>query len=342
MKLSHFLIMLFFTAAMFACILFCNADIFIATRNVSDEYKNYLTTSAISAIESAEVDSSEVFKTEKSRDKTVTRFFDTLKLCFNIKGTYNESIQLENTIPCVALIDNDGMYVNYRTTFKNSADETEWTRVTSPLCSWGQQYGKYYMRFYLDNTIDVISTDNTKMEYKGNYHDVRILLLEDYTKRALSEDPEFRMSFLDSEDAFIIEKSRIIIAEVNKTINYYINQCNNTFINVNKINYEYIMPIVADTDYSRLLTGPTVISFMQGNQITRFPGYLNIYAIAGSEKTVGKSYTITTESINGSTYHFYHDINCSELDPNTDNKRTYSTMQECAKKGAYPCPNCIK
>ena len=86
---------------------------------------------------------------------------------------------------------------------------------------------------------------------------------------------------------------------------------------------------------ARSIESPCIISFMQGVQTTIGRDYINVFSMAGGELIDGAPFFIE-KGRDGKNY--YHYESCSEI---TDNKDKWSSMDECARKGAYPCPVCV-
>jgi hypothetical protein len=130
--------------------------------------------------------------------------------------------------------------------------------------------------------------------------------------------------------------------------------------------YSFTMPEIASEDWHRLLTNPSILSFLQGRQAQASKNYVNVYALGGGEVTRETSYFITSDN----TYHYLgagacndHDIDYVETEEHYTYKNngssrtvtttvgsytcdgeiiehTYDSMEACAIQGAYPC-SCV-
>jgi len=318
LKTSHW-ISLFFTVVFAFFVVFS-----WHTYLVFNEQKEFLSTEKglLSACEASlaesEIDKELVFEDESIREAAVDTFYQVFGANLNLYG--NNANLAYYYIPFVMLVDRDGYYVNYTTIWDgNGADE--YKQVTTDLNTWSEKYGSYIVSFQLDNYVRVISS--TGEETSGYYSDV-------YEELSNPVD----LVFMNNAAKFEAEKDEVIVSTTEEAINYYINT-HNEFFNKYDLNYRFTAPTLDDDTVSRLLDEPSVISFAQGIQYHTSKGRINVYSITGSIYDLTRLYKI--EDVGGYTY--YHELNCTHVHHNEVG--FIGTQEDCAKKGAVACPDCV-
>jgi hypothetical protein len=259
------------------------------------------------------------FDTEQARENAIDAFFDTMATGKDLKGASKE--QIYYYIPCIFLIDNDGYFIAYSTTYTDSDGATMNNQIITERGTWSIQYGNYTVRYFLNDVVAV--TDVNGYESEGSPEDV----YSDLGRPAT-------LSFLNSQTEFKAAKESVIRDITNEKVNYYINT-HNTYYNKLEQSYEFSMPEI-DSAIDRMMDAPSVMSFYQGKQIAHTKGYINVFALSGSIETEKKSYYL--KEVSGTLY--YHESGCAYLTA-SDYKKGLK-MEDCAKAQAYACPDCYR
>lgn len=291
---------------------------------VEKEYSQYLTTATSDAVKDIADSGEKAFGTEEVREDTVDVFYHSLSTSFKVLPS-NSHGELSYYIPCIAMIDTDGMYFNYNEDFTDENGDTISDSITTPLYTWSEKYIRFIVRFYLSDMVSVENI-NTGQTVSGQYYKV-------YNE--LNKPTE--LSFMNNYEEFEEMRNSVIINTTNQKIDYYINAHTNMLRNRNNVTYSMTMPQIANEDWARLLQGPTVISFMQGMQVPNYDKFINIYALCGGELHESETYYVTKED----NIYLYHRVGCSHI-KNSDNIITSGSMKDLAKLGAEPCFDCIK
>lgn len=351
MKFTHWILIFFVILLSIALPTFFRTNITAKTEQMNNNYSNYLIAASKSALDSAAEDSksnTSIFASEQTRQKAVDTFYKTLVQCFNYDYTTYAPI-VKNYVPCIVLVDNDGFYIEYGEDRQNADGTYEVYDIISPIHKWSRSYSpgasgnvghEFYVEFHLDDTISVVYLKNNEdpVQYSGNYKDVYDQLHRDGISLGsmINSDSIYDLeALLSNYKTFYNEKKDVIIAEVQRQLEYYIN----TKTEVNNPNgryqYQFTLPRVTGQDWARMVDGPTILSFMQGAQ-TQYGTYkYNVYALAGAE--VEYDYVYYISPVDGTDY--YHLKGCQHLDE-SKMSRGYS-MEKAASLGAYPCPDCI-
>lgn len=348
-----------------------------------------------------------VWLSAEDRNETLETFYNTLEYCFNADDTVQESeIKVYTPIVCLVDLNGyyvaynssfdetviDGEKIIKRETNANNANiekqykkMVENTITVSNLNTWATTYNSgFTVRYFLNDHIEIITPTGkivsgtradvddflqqelAKNNPSGTYGISTANLSAEQRRGEMIEEPSIN-DLLRDDSVYASFKNSTVIQQINKTIEYYINQ-QNLMASTFDIPYKFTMPEIKSEDWCRLLENPTVLSFLQGSQMITHTGYINVYSLAGGELIKEKMYFITSEVINEKdvlTYHYIHGRCGADLIRNEgtntvtvkDGTKTktinykyyyftykgqeiktfYSSMEECAKKGAYPC-----
>ena len=298
---------------------------------------DYMESAARDAVYTAHMTGDTAFGSHVERNNSLTRFYDTLFASFNAHMTEGNKGLVRSSVPCVLLIDNDGVYVN---THGQRNDDGEYT--TTPIYAYSRRYvisaTIYYIQYYLNDFITVRDWDG-KTLYTGTYKDVsrsirdnEVLLAQ---LKALDSNGDEGEIFGD-EELYLKEKQDVVSQTVQDTVNYYLNTQNQAGNNKHGNVYDVTIPDIT-SNYGKSITSPTVIAFFQEEQIpSLFNKHTNGYVMAGGELYVSPKYYITSDD-DGLKYHM---ANCSDIEGKEFDK-AYDSMWQCAQLGAYPCHTCI-
>lgn len=319
MKLSHWIMLLgSFFLGIFT-LLFVYTEMLQAQTKSNTETELLLIESCRAALNQGKMNEDEMFGSEADREAAVEAFYDLFCTGKGYAGASRE--QAYYYIPCIFLVDNDGYYVAYTTTYLDNKGATIYKQLITDKNTWTKRYGNYLVRYTLGDYV--IVTDGNGEEKKGNPEKVYFDL-----------GNPVALSFLNDYDSFEAEKRSVIRDITNEKVNYFINT-HNTFFN--KLNQDYVfsMPEI-DSAIERMMDKPSVISFCQGMQIAHTKGYVNVFALAGSIETPENLYYL--KEVDGTLY--YHSAECSHL--TASDLTCGQTMDDCAQAQAYACPDCIR
>ena len=352
MKLTDYIIVFLIIFGSFGLITFYNTNLNSKTGITETEYANALAVACQDAARTIKTEdvTDGVWQNAEDREYTLNTFYNTLNFCFNTEYT-EKSDETKKYTPIVCLIDNNGYYLSYNTVLDhtesvylqdssgsmedgysfNSKSEAAKDKnvkayyesmIVTPINTWSENYGEIKVRFYLDNTVEIVSPSGQVL--KKRYSEI----IKDY-----KDDAPFFKSLSYSiagskvpvyeviengttktgtntlkailEDKLIYEniKNKVITASITDEVNYYINH-QNIYNRNEAISYDYYMPEIAQEDWHRLLSNPTVISFLQGRQASTGEIVSNIYSIGGGEITKEGKYYITRETDGTYLYHF--------------------------------------
>ena len=358
MKLSNFILIFMGIALCMGIITFINVDITQKINTQNMEYSSKLTSACYDAAQSMNTANIEKFgciwNDEEDLIDTLTVFYNSLVYSFNwdTAGRVNE---MALYTPVVCLVDVNGYYISHNVVFDTTGTVTipadaEKRNGLTTLNTWTKDYNGCIVRYFLSDYVEVYDTAGNK--YEGNRQDVYAII----TERLPGSTEETELAFLIDDAEFNSRKNELIVREINKQCEYYINRHNVIGDNY-ELQYAFEMPEIAGEDWSRLIQNPTVISFLQGYSSKADSRLLNIYAFGGGELTSVYHYFIegteyhcieaepaVHKSINTVTTDYYsngvvkhvtttyvvYEYNGHEIDA------VYNNQSECAKRGATP------
>lgn len=358
MKFSNFILMFMGIALCLGIIIFINVDITQKVNTQNTEYANKLTAACHDAAKTMNTENIEqygcVWNDKDDLNDTLTVFYNSLVYSFNW-DTAGRVDEMALYTPVVCMIDINGYYISHNVVFNTSGTVTipsdaDKRNGLTGLNTWTKNYGGINLRYFLNDNVEVYASDGSV--YSGNRIDVYKLLQEKLPGGAEVTN----LAFLINDTQFNQNKNELIVREINKACEYYINRHNVIGDNYEQF-YSFEMPEISGEDWSRLLQNPTLISFLQGYSSEADNRMLNVYSLAGGELTQNYHYfidgdiyhcieaesgvtksthTVTTDyESEGVTKHItttyvQYEFNGTPIDA------VYNTQTECAKRGATP------
>lgn len=272
----------------------------------------------------------QLFETDQKRKEAVEIFYKTLEEGFNYTYSSNHADALRLKVPCLCLVDGDGYYILYNNIYEDENGNINLGETLTPINTWActSKNNEYLIRYYLSDYVEVIRNADGHVE-NGTYSKVYNSFgkpegLENFSSKQKFDD--FRIDY--------------IISEINSKVNMYINEYN---YEVNRISqgarteygmyYRFEMPTVDYQDWCGLVELPSSIAFLQGQPLQNGDEYLNIYSLSGG--TLVEKIEYYCNEVDGEQV--YHRPKCTYVSPTDE---YFSSKEQCAKAGYYPCPEC--
>lgn len=307
---------------------------------ISDVKQSY-TQAMESAVDDAmddivESDSGDVISLNKQF--LLDQFYHTLFINLGCTADTVKQNAIKAYIPIVLLVDTDGFYIYYSDTASGVDGETliakNWTDKLT--FTYVEENGGRIFNFTLGNVVNVYDP-NTNHVFNMDYQDLSKLALFN------TDDPDndcYRSSLLCDGDFDTIRRTTIINA-LTDSMTYYINQHNRVAKHYG-FTYHFSLPYISDDDWARTIDDISMVAIFQGYPyVSDAPqlGYFNLYSIGGARIVKPDYYYIMADS-RGTEY--YHKKNCNRLSSADSSvwNHPYESPKQCAKKGAYPCPEC--
>lgn len=317
---------------------FFSTDLVSEAHQQTSEYAAYVQSATKAGVSAAMnyKDGENLFSKSEGRKSAVDAYYHTLVECFNYDMTVKEEMVKYYT-PCIFLVDNDGFYIEYTQDYSDGTGHAAVSDIITPINKWAKRYDEYTVEYHLNDDI-VVTVDNSilahnpkeKSMYYGNYSEVYARIKEDDSLAG------YTLSFLGDETKYREEKRDLIIGITQNKLEYYVNVHDEFFNQKNDVQYQFTLPKITGEEWGRLIDMPTVIGFLQGIQIPHEDTFLNVYSFSGHEMTEDRQYYLQNDT-SGITY--YHIRGCMSL---SGDGLKGMTMTDAAKKGAFPCPYCIR
>lgn len=345
-----------------------NTTTYASRENI--EYGQKLTSASQAAIDTIDyekiAEGQDIWSDVNTRKKALDVFYRTLALSLNEPLTDK---RLQVSTPITLFIDNDGYYIGYNiiNDLSNIADVSKENQFansmqTTELIPWSTNINGYTVRFTLTNEITVITplgeifSGSTAPDTVTGSVFRKLYLSANYPGDEISDLYDKVTEYYDQNVVTDMQ-----IKQIQQTIQKYINEYNTSAV-VNNAGYSLEMPVVGGEMWHRLMENPTFVSFLQGTNVNTGKNIVSVYGYAGSEAKKGEKWFITTD---GSGEYIYHrlsvclDTNEATLHSEPDGKKyvtldpshfgssaseihvLYNSAEECALKGAKPCPDCV-
>lgn len=259
-----------------------------------------------------------------NREKAVEIFFKTLKVNFELSDTKLNTIELSQYVPTMVSIEKDGFCILSQKVFINEDGFKERRLTWNPKKPYSYQKDDYIYRFFLDNQLEIYHRDLNKF-YKGSFESLR-------------NNDDLNQTILDDEEVYLNIKNTQIINQIQRDLNYHINEYND-FSKVFGVTYEFFLPTISNDDWSNSISDVSLLVFFQGIPIGSHGNYYNNYAISGSRLVKKKKYYVIESNLSNKKE--YHEINCNLLNETIlINSELYESKFEAANSGAFPCNHC--
>lgn len=319
MKLTDYIILLcgiFITILLMSLI---RIDRTAIAEEAGTEYSNMLITATFDSLTQTKMSKEgQAFSDPAIRKETIEKFYKSLEVSFNTNGSADMNALVRLKVPVIALVDTNGFYIYYNEYYTDNNGDYLYKTIETPIQTWTLNDGNYICRFNLNDTISVYDK-STGASHEGNYNDVR-------AKTSLT-------CFYGEED-FKEVKINTIIGSINDTVEYYINNHNDAA--KNDVKYTFTMSSAKGENWAKMLSNPTIIGFLQGDELSDGNKNLNLFSIAGSEvKVTSQVSYVIDEHPDGNVY--YHVAGCEHI---INIVRYGKQMIDCIKSNALPCPYC--
>lgn len=147
---------------------------------------------------------------------------------------------------------------------------------------------------------DLTDTKNQYYEFTGNTNKIF-----DITKE---NDPEVKTSTFCEHKNAVIKKS--IQSNLNSAINNYTQKSEGK-----GVTYDFKMPILSETEWDKVLSNVSIISFMQGLQVglKTYNNYMIVSSTGNRMYVDPEELYFVTRNLDGTEKTYYHRINCPLL-----------------------------
>lgn len=284
-----------------------------------------------------------------SQQNCISNFYRSLYASFGIIDSTVQQQLLLNYIPVMAIVDEEGLYVNYSDNSSNS--RTNLTKVWSHCIPYSESYTaalgpgenvNFCVNFTLTDFVTIsIDYDGTSGISSGEYHvysgdwqDLKAQYGTDNAPAGIKAVFTDSKIFSAEEGVFETVRNNVVTDTIVNRLNYYVNQ-HNRIAKLYGEQYTFHLPSTAYSDVNRNLDNISFICFFEGYPIGK--GTDNTYSkfSIGAARVIKNIGYFTRLGDDGLLY--YHKDSCNNGIGKT---YRYVTREECALQGAMPCPVC--
>ena len=264
-------------------------------------------------------------------------FIDSMYASLGIMDDPAKREEFLNYIPMFAVLEEDGFYIYFTDEYEKSDGYHYVTKNWSECVPYCYSDNDFVYRFTLSGMVTIFDRngliDGTKRLYQATQDE----LLNDaqYNKLRLLRPNSF---LLDEED-FTTIKQTAVITSIQDAMRYYINN-HNRVANEYGIAYDFALPIIDNSTWARSIEHPGVLVMIQGYPINATQRiFYNQYAFVGAQIYKQEPYYVTEWGWHPT----YHRAGCRALDFAEEEVflNPYAEVEDCVKKGAFACEECI-
>ncbi len=335
MKVQHFVLifLIFFLATVL------KTDVAIGQLKTVENEKKELTESLDSATSDAVnylAKTGEYGTDAINKDKIIEKFFTSFYTSMGILSDQNAKAEMEMYIPVIVLCDTDGYYVYYYNQYTAPDDLTYAKRQWSEKMPYYYKDNCFLYRFTLTDQVSLYDVNHylpaDEEVIQTDYHELQT---EDIYK-------DFRKQHSDcillNNDNFKLVKKGAIINQLEKVLAYYTSR-HNEIAQRNGITYNFSFPAGRQSEWAHYMDDVNLVIVFQGYPYGIGRDYtINKIACAGANVIKKPLYYVEKKG----WYYLAHRAGCPKLAASTTVlEETFSTLEECAKYGAY-CDDCIE
>lgn len=273
-----------------------------------------------------------------NRERAVTDFFASMYAAMDTTDKPDKQELLKNYVPVITVTCDDGYYLYYSEEYKGSDNYTYFSKRWSEKLPYYYEDEDFIYGFTLTNILSLYDKNGLLDATKE-----KKLYILDYHELATSENySHFRVqrpnSFLLNDESFYLTRKNSVITGIENSMAYYCNK-HNLIAQQLGITYNFAMPIVDNSEWTRSIDDPCIIIMFQGYPFKNgIEDTYNRFAIAGARIKKSTVYYLEQKE----WYYLYHKNDCVEFkkDGIFFLEEPYYTVFDCAKKGAYACPIC--
>lgn len=302
---------------------------FLLTTKIKRDYLHKASEQSIlynRMLDTAIEDAISVYTTDESIDQALAKeiFFKTLRVNLEMPDTPSSISQLSKYVPAMVSIEKDGFSILAQEEYINLEGYKERHLLWQPKEPYSYHEGDYIYRFYLDDHLEIYSTDLSQF-YKGSYQFLK-------NNTALAD------TILVDEEKYHDIKAREIITKIQRELNFHINAYNRFSENFG-ISYKFFLPTIEKDDWENSISDVSLMVFFQGLPIGSRGNYYNNYAVGGSRLIKSKVYYVIEDSVTGRKT--YHNNRCEIIEDNpSEDYEVFRTKFDAAKVGVFPCNLC--
>lgn len=253
-----------------------------------------------------------------NKNKALEAFFHSMHVAFDIENDPIAQMSLKGYIPMIGIIDVDGFIPLSQETYIG-ADGCQMTKLVWMPKKYFADWDEHYIyQFTLDSSLKIYDRF-TNVFYEGEELELKAMLPG---------------SILDNHELFETKRRRCIIETIETEMSNSMAK-HNIIARSMGVFYEFSLPVIDQDDFNQTIDDIGFVAFFQGMPIGIDGLVFNSYAFSSAQYMKAERYFIQEDV--DSVVQYYHREKCDQL---VIKDESYSSREDCALKGAYPCDHC--
>lgn len=245
-----------------------------------------------------------------SGEEAISAFYHSMYASFDLFIDPDGKQSLELYLPVIAIVDEDGLYLNYlKEEVKN-------------------------------NSTCLVRTWTKRIPYE--YCDTNLRFEFSLSKEAFCYDEQdLLVQVLPTTGDLELRRVETIQSTIEENLINYMNNHNYIAKQYGFI-YEFNLPVFDNSFQARAINEPTMMMLFQGYPLEGCDEVYNGAAFGGASLVKKDWYALTKES----GFYLYHNQNCEKRKNYQEEHKELEQIickdkEECASHGAFPCPFCF-
>ncbi len=273
-----------------------------------------------------------------NKEAAINSFFASLYSSFGITDDKDSIMKLNQYIPVITIILEDGYYVFYSDEYQGADNYMNVSKRWTEKMPYFYEDQNLIYRFTTGDVVTLYDKGNSlggglsQNVYCMDYRDIQ--RKEEYLEFR-NNNPE---SILLSDEAFNTVRKAAIIKSIETTMAYYTSH-HNRIAQQYGITYNFSLPVMREEEWAPYLDDVSMFVVFQGYPYGNEVGEVYNRVLSSGAK-LSKNRLFILEQIGW--YYVYHREDCPELKNGgilLFDEPLYD-LESCARKGAYACPHC--
>ena len=300
MKLYHYSILFVIVASVFITLLDISYAEMATVKAETQKLDDAFSKAVDAAVQKLVLDEKNCIYS--SKEQALTTFYQTMFTCLDLNMDSAGQLQLKLYLPCIAIVDTDGLY----------------------LCYWEYQVKTGLYQTWSNRIAYTAETKHYQYEFTLGS------LYRQYDK----ENGRWEEHEIETESMMLLQKETI--CQTIETQLLTVANEHNLIASQYQIQYQFSLPAVDQSVFNRAIKAPSFLVLFQGYPLIGTDNVYERYVFCGASLHKSTGYVVTKKE----WYYQYHLPTCEKI-KDASELMYCRTKKDCALQGAFPCPHCI-
>lgn len=347
MKISRYVLIFTLIFVTYFVITHYSTTRFSYVVNQKTEINNAIDGAIDSAMESIVLTASG-YDVDINFEQCASNFYKSLYAGFAAIDNNVTQSKLDLYTPVLAITDVDGLYIYYSEVIDNEVRKVWSSKIPyaySGIVVDGSTTYSFIMHFGLNDDITIfaesynsVTSETSANTYTGVYGGLSQTypITDRKGNKHLENAPLheiLELGPISTYEDFVNLRSTVVTDTVTSQMSYYVNN-HNRIAEMYGEQFTFQLPSSAESEIARGITDINFICFFQGYPIgTSTTDRYSNFEISGAR--IAKNSGYVTQEMD--EYLYYHKVSCTH---GRGTRKYFETREECALRGALPCPYC--